>query len=63
MFLNKATINATATANSGAAFEGWYWSSTELSDINATSIASSDGSKGTEPKSGTIPKTRAIRAF
>ncbi len=63
MYLNKSTIDITAITNSGAAFNGWYWCSTELSDVNARSINSAGGTKGTEPKSGTIPKTRAVRVF
>jgi len=64
MYLNKATIETTALANSGTAFYTFYWSSTELSDVNARGVAFDDGYKTTEPKNGSgVVRTRAIRSF
>ncbi len=63
MYLNKATIETTTLANSGTAFGLYYWSSTELSDVNARAIAFDDGFKTSEPKTSTTPNARAIRAF
>ncbi len=40
MYDNKATIDATATANGGAVFDWYYWSSTEYDDTRAWGIIS-----------------------
>jgi hypothetical protein len=65
LYQNKATIDATALENSGTAFIGWYWTSTELSTDAANKINVQDFSDGDQ--SNTIKdnglSVRAIRAF
>jgi hypothetical protein len=64
MYLNRTTINTTATSNSGSNFaNNNYWSSTEAANVNAwlqnfsSNTYQSDGNK-----SWAIP-VRAVRAF
>ncbi|HRW63404.1 MAG TPA: DUF1566 domain-containing protein, partial [Bacteroidales bacterium] len=64
MYLNKAKINTTATANNGTAFTGsLYWTSTE-SDLNLSAIALAldNGTQGLPGKSMPL-YVRAIRTF
>ena len=66
MYLNKASINATATANGGTAFAAdTYWCSTEL-DLGSNSSALTqnlgNGISGSLTKFGTA-YVRAVRAF
>jgi len=63
MYQNKATIDATATANGGSSFASvYYWSSTELNNGIAWFQYFDDGSQGGSLKDGT-GYVRAIRAF
>ena len=63
MYDNKITINATATANSGAAFaDDSYWSSTENSSLTAQAIDFTDGTFKNNGKAGFFV-VRAIREF
>lgn len=45
LFANKAAINASLNALGVALLEGWYWSSTELSDYSAWLLDMSDGGR------------------
>ena len=63
MYVNKAAINATAIANSGAVFvSNYYWSSTEYDNIFAWE---QDFRFGSQPGSYTYytNSVRAVRAF
>jgi len=63
MFLNKTTINATATANGGANFvNNVYWTSTEQNDSNAWIQDFSNGNQSSILKNFDN-NVRAIRAF
>ena len=62
MYLNKAAINASATANGGASFSSYYWSSTEYNDGNAWRQRFISGDQGPFNKSNTL-YVRAVRAF
>ena len=63
MYLNKAAIDATATANGGAAFiSTYYWSSTQYLFYDAWEQNFDNGSQNNHPKSATH-KVRAVRAF
>ncbi len=63
MYQNKATIDATATANSGAAFTvNIYWTSTEDDSGNAKVQYFNTGNQIHDRKSS-INYVRAIRAF
>jgi hypothetical protein len=65
MYLNKATINSTATANSGSNFvtNNYYWNSTE-DNINQTWILIFlNGGQGRASKGTTNYRVRAVRAF
>ena len=61
--LNKAIINATATANGGANLSNnYYWSSTEFSELGAWRQLFNDGSQGIINKTSET-YVRAVRAF
>ena len=63
MFQNKVTIDATATANSGAAFTvNGYWSSTEGNDLSAWIQFFDDGGQDI-PSKNDPGYVRAVRAF
>ena len=62
MYLNKSTINTTASANSGNNFSNYYWSSTENSSSNAWIQGFSVGNQGLGGKDFTY-NVRAVRAF
>ncbi|WP_445757525.1 Lcl C-terminal domain-containing protein [Polaribacter sp.] len=63
MYLNKATINTTAAANSGSDFvSDYYWSSTEGDSSNAWLQYFSNGDQANYNK-GLTPNVRAVRAF
>ena len=63
MFQNKVTIDATATANGGAAFAGFsYWSSTEDNSGDAWGQGFISGSQISVGKDFTF-YVRAVRAF
>ena len=63
MYTNKATIDATATANSGTAFAApYYWSSTELSNYYAWVQSLSNGFQYNVSKADTN-YVRSVRAF
>lgn len=63
MYQNKATIDATATANSGAAFTADdYWSSKEYNDMWARYLVFSNGGHGYNSKT-MLYRIRAIRDF
>jgi hypothetical protein len=66
MYLNKVVINATATENSGVAFNGWYWSSSEDAESNANIAAYiqyfENGNSGVFDKSNP-DRVRSVRAF
>ena len=63
MYLNKATIEATATANGGANLNTYYWSSTE-NDINNAWVQNfTSGNPFNNIKFSTANSVRAVRAF
>ena len=63
MYTNKATINTTASANSGSNFSnGYYWSSTEGGNDGAWLQYFVDGYQVNASKVNTI-NVRAVRAF
>lgn len=62
MYVNRATINTTATANGGTDFTGFYWSSTESTNTNARFHNFNIGVQGTYLKSFSY-SVRAVRAF
>ncbi len=63
MYQNKATIDATATTNSGSGFaSAYYWSSTEYSNHFAWLQNFDGGFQDTNYKGGTY-RVRAVRAF
>jgi len=63
MYANKATIDATATANGGSAFATYYyWSSTEHGNNFAWDQDFGSGGKGIYSKNG-MDRVRAVRAF
>ncbi|OBX22181.1 MULTISPECIES: Lcl C-terminal domain-containing protein [Bizionia] len=62
MYLNNAAVNATATANAGAIFYGYYWSSTEGDSNSAWEQNFGSGNQGTNNK-GFATSVRAVRAF
>ncbi|MBU8893571.1 MAG: DUF1566 domain-containing protein [Bacteroidales bacterium] len=63
MYKNKTTIDATATANGGMAFETQhYWSSTEYDDGYSCLQNFSDGTQDVTEK-GYLQYVRAVRAF
>jgi len=63
MYQNKATIDATATTNSGSGFaSAYYWSSTEYNINFAWLQGINTGSQGYSGKYGT-GLVRAVRAF
>ena len=63
MYLNKATINTTASANGGSNISSnYYWSSTEYGTSNAWKQSFSGGSQFGPNKSST-GNVRAVRAF
>lgn len=63
MYLNKATIDATAIANGGTAFAITnYWSSTEFSYGNACDLHFSDGSQYFHSTDNTA-YVRSVRSF
>ena len=63
MYLNKATINTTAAANSGSDFAGgYYWSSTEYNLNNAARQDFGWGFQNTNGKNYLF-NVRAVRAF
>jgi hypothetical protein len=63
MYQNKATIDATATANGGSAFTSDnYWSSTECDSYGAWGQSFSGGGQVNFPKVNAL-MVRAIRAF
>jgi hypothetical protein len=64
MHTNKATINTTATANSGSNFtNNYYWSSTEYGFYEAFFQVFSSGSQYWTDKNYTNGHVRAVRAF
>ncbi len=63
MYQNKATINTTATANSGADFSNiYYWSSTEYDSDRAWLQYFANGGQYDNVK-GNTNNVRAVRAF
>jgi len=63
MYQNKAAINATATANGGAAFVStYYWSSTETNSHLAWGQNVGDGYQNVSNKSNP-DRVRAVQAF
>jgi hypothetical protein len=63
MYQNKATINTTATANSGADFSNiYYWSSTESGNDDAWTQYFSNSNQASFSKGGAA-FVRAVRAF
>lgn len=62
MYLNKTTIDATATANGGANFVVYYWSSAEYDGSNAWRQNFTWGNQNFDNK-GDAFKVRAVRAF
>ena len=63
MYTNKATINTTATSNSGSDFStNSYWSSTEDGFWTAWEQHFSNGNQDYDAKDDTYP-VRAVRAF
>jgi hypothetical protein len=63
MYINKATINATATANSGSSFaSAYYWSSSEYLNGSAWVQSFGSGGQGYGGKGGAY-YVRAVRAF
>ena len=64
MYLNKATINTTAAANSGSDFSANnYWSSTEYDSNTAWVQYFGNGGQGYYDKVNTYVSVRAVRAF
>jgi len=64
MYQNKATIDASATANGGSGFAtGWYWSSSEFVLTQAWGQVFNDGNQRGSDKSYNRAKVRAVRAF
>jgi len=66
MFLNRATINATSTANGGTglAQATFYWSSTEFDNFDAWfAIGSGSGEQGHVSKAQPVLHVRSVRAF
>ena len=64
MYLNKATINTTAAANSGSNFSADnYWSSTEYDSNTAWVRYFGNGGQGYYDKLNTYVNVRAVRAF
>ena len=64
MYLNKATINTTAAANSGSDFSAnYYWSSTEYDKEFAWYQFFSSGNQNYNYKYYTFNFVRAVRAF
>jgi len=64
MYLNKATINTIAAANSGSDFStNSYWSSTEIDNYNAWYQVFGAGGQGASWKSDPVGSVRAVRAF
>ena len=64
MYLNKATINTTAAANSGSDFTTYvYWSSTEYSSSKAWGQDFDLGAGGYATKNYYQGSVRAVRAF
>jgi hypothetical protein len=62
MYLNKAAIDASATANGGANFSNYYWSSTEVDSNYALDQNFGSGSQNYYSKNNT-DFVRAVRAF
>ena len=63
MYLNRATINTTATANDGSNFAtNYYWSSTEYDNFNAWVQSFGNGGQYYGDKDSTV-YVRAVRAF
>jgi len=63
VYLNKATINTTATANGGEVFaNAFYWSSTEFDSDSAWVQRLSNGLQGNVSKASNL-RVRAVRAF
>jgi hypothetical protein len=62
MFINRATINSTATANSGSNFSTYYWSSTEYDKDNAWGHGFTNDYRYFFVKDATLI-VRAVRAF
>jgi len=63
MYQNKATIDSTATANSGSGFaSAWYWSSTETNLNDAWGQNFGNGGQSFGGKHDTV-RVRAVRAF
>jgi hypothetical protein len=64
MYLNKATINSTAAANSGSNFAiAVYWSSTENDSEGARVQYFGNGYPSNSNKESTVSPVRAVRAF
>jgi hypothetical protein len=64
MYLNKATINSTAAANSGSNFAtAVYWSSTEIGSGGASVQYFGNGFQSNSNKKSTVSIVRAVRAF
>ena len=64
MYTNRATINTTATSNSGSSFStnNYYWSSTELG-VNAAWLQSFSNGNQYSSSKGFTYNVRAVRAF
>jgi subtilisin-like proprotein convertase family protein len=63
MYQNKATIDATATANGGSSFaSAYYWSSSESANFGAWGQSFGNGGQGFNGKDG-ADRVRAVRAF
>ena len=65
MYQNRASINATATANGGSSFvNAFYWSSTEENNTNYAWVHDyTSGSNSYISQKNTSHRVRAIRAF
>ncbi|MDB9721243.1 DUF1566 domain-containing protein [Winogradskyella sp.] len=63
MYVNKAVINTTATANAGAIFSNYYWSSTEYDRYAAWRQNFNNGNQSYYNKNNTDNSVRAVRAF
>lgn len=63
LFANKAAINASLNALGVALLEGWYWSSTELSNFSAWILDMSDGYRSAASKDYDFHYVRPVLAL